>query len=52
MKRIAVGNDYAAWTGICAVGVAIIGMTFLCELRDISESTFNKPRQPATFSGC
>ena len=35
MKTIPVGTAYAVWTGIGAVGVAILGMFFLCESRDI-----------------
>ena len=35
MKTIPVGTAYAVWTGIGAVGVAILGMLFLGESRDI-----------------
>jgi quaternary ammonium compound-resistance protein SugE len=35
MKTIPVGTAYAVWTGIGAVGVAILGMVFLGESRDI-----------------
>lgn len=36
MKTIPVGTAYAAWTGIGAVGVAIIGIVFLGESRDLA----------------
>jgi quaternary ammonium compound-resistance protein SugE len=35
MKTIPVGTAYAVWTGIGAVGVAILGMILLGESRDI-----------------
>lgn len=35
MKSIPIGIDYAAWAGIDAVGIAILGMIFLGESRDI-----------------
>jgi quaternary ammonium compound-resistance protein SugE len=35
MKTIPVGTAYAVWTGIGAVGVAILGMALLGESRDI-----------------
>jgi len=35
MKTIPVGTAYAVWTGIGAVGVAILGMVLLDESRDI-----------------
>jgi quaternary ammonium compound-resistance protein SugE len=35
MKTIPVGTAYAIWTGIGAVGVAILGMLLLSESRDI-----------------
>ncbi len=35
MKTIPVGTAYAVWTGIGAVGVAIIGMVLFDESRDI-----------------
>ena len=35
MKTIPVGTAYAVWTGIGAVGVAIMGMVLLGESRDI-----------------
>ncbi len=35
MKTIPVGTAYAVWTGIGAVGVAIIGMLLLGESRDM-----------------
>ena len=35
MKTIPVGTAYAVWTGIGAVGVAVIGMLLLGEPRDI-----------------
>jgi quaternary ammonium compound-resistance protein SugE len=35
MKTIPVGTAYAVWTGIGAVGVAIIGMVLFNESRDI-----------------
>lgn len=35
MKTIPVGTAYAIWTGIGAVGVAILGMLLLGESRDI-----------------
>lgn len=34
LKSIPVGTGYAVWTGIGAVGTAIIGMAFLGESRD------------------
>ena len=35
MKTIPVGTAYAAWTGIGAVGVALLGMLLLGESREI-----------------
>ena len=35
MKTIPVGTAYAAWTGIGAVGVAILGMVLFGESRDL-----------------
>ena len=35
LKTIPVGTGYAVWTGIGAVGVAIIGMVWLGESREI-----------------
>ena len=35
MKTIPVGTAYAIWTGIGAVGVAILGMVLLEESRDV-----------------
>ncbi len=35
MKTIPVGTAYAVWTGIGAVGVAILGMILLGESRDV-----------------
>lgn len=35
MKTIPVGTAYAVWTGIGAVGVAILGMVLFDESRDI-----------------
>ena len=35
MKTIPVGTAYAAWTGIGAVGVAILGMILFGESRDV-----------------
>ncbi len=35
MKTIPVGTAYAVWTGVGAVGVAILGMVLLGESRDI-----------------
>ncbi len=35
MKTIPVGTAYAVWTGIGAVGVAIIGMFLFGESRDV-----------------
>ncbi len=35
MKSIPVGTAYAVWTGIGAVGVAILGMVLFGESRDI-----------------
>ena len=35
MKTIPVGTAYAVWTGIGAVGVAIFGMLYFNESRDI-----------------
>lgn len=34
MKSIPVGTAYAVWTGIGAVGVAVLGLVFLGESRD------------------
>ena len=36
MKSIPVGTAYAVWTGIGAVGVAILGMILFGEPRDIA----------------
>lgn len=36
MKTIPVGTAYAVWTGIGAVGVAVMGMILFGESRDIS----------------
>ena len=35
MKTIPIGTAYAVWTGIGAVGVAVLGMVFLGEPKDI-----------------
>ena len=35
MKTIPVGTAYAVWTGIGAIGVAILGMILFDESRDI-----------------
>ncbi|MES9812125.1 MAG: quaternary ammonium compound efflux SMR transporter SugE [Candidatus Thiodiazotropha sp.] len=35
MKTIPVGTAYAVWTGIGAVGVAVLGMVLLGESRDM-----------------
>ena len=35
MRTIPVGTAYAVWTGIGAVGVAILGMALFSESRDI-----------------
>ena len=35
LKTIPVGTAYAVWTGIGAIGVAILGMMLLGESRDI-----------------
>ena len=35
MKSIPVGTAYAVWTGIGAVGVAVLGMIFLNESREV-----------------
>ncbi len=35
MREIPVGTAYAVWTGIGAVGVAILGIVFFGESRDI-----------------
>jgi quaternary ammonium compound-resistance protein SugE len=35
MKTIPVGTAYAVWTGIGAVGVAILGMILFGESRDV-----------------
>lgn len=35
MKTIPVGTAYAVWTGIGAVGVAVLGMVLLGESKDI-----------------
>jgi len=39
MKTIPVGTAYAVWTGIGAVGVAIMGMILFGESRDILRIT-------------
>ncbi|PID62505.1 MAG: quaternary ammonium compound-resistance protein SugE [Gammaproteobacteria bacterium] len=36
LKSIPIGTGYAVWTGIGAIGVAIIGMAFLGEPRQIA----------------
>lgn len=36
MKSIPVGTAYAVWTGIGAVGVAVLGMVLLGEPRDMA----------------
>ena len=36
LKTLPVGTGYAVWTGIGAVGTAIIGSVFLGEPRDLS----------------
>jgi len=35
LRSLPVGTGYAVWTGIGAVGTAIVGMVFLGESRDI-----------------
>jgi quaternary ammonium compound-resistance protein SugE len=35
MKSIPIGTAYAVWTGIGAVGVALLGMTLFGESRDV-----------------
>jgi quaternary ammonium compound-resistance protein SugE len=35
VKTIPIGTGYAVWTGIGAVGVAIVGMVFLGEPREL-----------------
>lgn len=35
LKNIPMGTAYAVWTGIGAVGVAVMGMLFLGESRDL-----------------
>jgi len=35
MRSIPVGTAYAVWTGIGAVGVAVLGMAIFGESRDI-----------------
>jgi quaternary ammonium compound-resistance protein SugE len=40
MKTIPVGTAYAVWTGIGAVGVAILGMVFLGESREVLRMIF------------
>ena len=35
MKTIPVGTAYAVWTGIGAVGVAVMGMILFGESRDV-----------------
>ncbi|MGB5678917.1 MAG: SMR family transporter, partial [Gammaproteobacteria bacterium] len=35
MKTLPVGTAYAVWTGIGAIGVAIMGMVLFDESRDI-----------------
>lgn len=35
LKNIPLGTAYAVWTGIGAVGTAVIGMLFLGESRDL-----------------
>ena len=37
MKSIPIGTAYAVWTGIGAVGVAILGMVLFNESRDIAK---------------
>jgi quaternary ammonium compound-resistance protein SugE len=39
MKTIPVGTAYAVWTGIGAVGVAILGMVLFGESRDVLRIT-------------
>lgn len=36
LKTIPVGTGYAVWTGIGAVGTAIVGMVLLGEARDVA----------------
>lgn len=36
LKKIPVGTGYAVWTGIGAVGVAILGMILFNESRDVA----------------
>lgn len=36
MKQLPIGTAYAVWTGIGAVGTALIGIFFLGEPRDIA----------------
>ena len=40
VKQIPVGTAYAVWTGIGAVGVAIYGMMFFNEAKDILRVLF------------
>jgi quaternary ammonium compound-resistance protein SugE len=35
LKTIPMGNAYAVWTGIGAVGVAIVGIVWFTEVADI-----------------
>lgn len=35
LRQLPMGTAYAAWTGIGAVGAAIVGMVFLGEPRDV-----------------
>ncbi|PIE45832.1 MAG: quaternary ammonium compound-resistance protein SugE [Gammaproteobacteria bacterium] len=36
LKTVPIGTGYAVWTGIGAIGVAIIGMVFLGEPRQVA----------------
>ena len=35
LKQLPIGTGYAVWTGIGAVGTAIVGIVFLGEARDL-----------------
>lgn len=39
MKQIPVGTAYAVWTGIGAIGTAILGMVLFKEPRDVARLT-------------
>jgi quaternary ammonium compound-resistance protein SugE len=37
LKTLPIGTAYAVWTGIGAVGTALLGMLFLGESRDVAQ---------------